>query len=154
MLAVAELAPHVGLKSACQAFALNRGFVYRDRNRHDVIAARRASRARPPLALSAAEQDLLLGVLDSERFADMAPAAVYATLLDEGCYHGSIRTMHRLLAARSQTGERRRQRVHPPYAKPELLAVRPNEVWSWDITKRAPRPEYGVHMIGMQEKGG
>jgi putative transposase len=135
MLAVAELAPHVGLKSACQAFALNRGFVYRDRNRHDVIAARRASRARPPLALSAAEQDLLLGVLDSERFADMAPAAVYATLLDEGCYHGSIRTMHRLLAARSQTGERRRQRVHPPYAKPELLAVRPNEVWSWDITK-------------------
>src|SRR5450759_490766 len=104
MLAVAELAPHVGLKSACQAFALNRGFVYRDRNRHDVIAARRASRARPPLALSAAD-------------------------------HGSIRTMHRLLAARSQTGERRRQRVHPPYAKPELLAVRPNEVWSWDITK-------------------
>jgi len=135
MLAVAELASHVGLSSACQAFALNRGFVYRDRNRHNVTASPRASRARPPLALSAAEQDLLLGVLDSERFADVAPAAVYATLLDEGCYHGSIRTMYRLLAARSQTGERRLQRIHPLYAKPELLAVRPNEVWSWDITK-------------------
>src|ERR1035437_9003050 len=79
MLAVAELASHVGLSSACQAFALNRGFVYRDRNRHNVAAPRRASQARPPLALSGAEQDLLLGVLDSERFADMAPAVFYAT---------------------------------------------------------------------------
>ena len=118
MLAVAELASHVGLSSACQAFSLNRGFVYRDRNRHTMTAPRRASRARPPLALSVAEQDLLLGVLDSERFADMAPAAVYATLLDEGCYHGSIRTMYRLLAARSQTGERRRQRIIRPMPSP------------------------------------
>src|SRR3984957_19576571 len=74
-------------------------------------------------------------LLDSERFADVAPAAVFATLLDEGRYHGSIRTMYRLLAAQSQVGERRRQRSHPLYAKPELLAIRPNEVWSWDITK-------------------
>jgi len=87
------------------------------------------------LAFSIAEQDLLLGLLDSERFADVAPAAVFATLLDEGRYHGSIRTMYRLLAAQSQIGERRRQRSHPAYAKPELLAIRPNEVWSWDITK-------------------
>ena len=137
MLAVAELAPHVGLSSACQAFALNRGFVYRDRARHRVTASRRIPKARPrpPLSLSIAEQDLLLGLLDSERFADVAPAAVFATLLDEGRYHGSIRTMYRLLAAQSQTGERRRQRIHPVYAKPELLAIRPNEVWSWDITK-------------------
>lgn len=137
MLAVAELAPHVGLRSACQAFALNRGFVYRDRAGHRVTASRHVPRARPrpPLALSIAEQDLLLGLLDSERFTDVAPAAVFATLLDEGRYHGSIRTMYRLLAAYNQTGERRRQRTHPLYAKPELLAIRPNEVWSWDITK-------------------
>ena len=137
MLAVGELAPRVGLRSACQAFALNRGFVYRDRARRDVTASRRAPqvRPRPPLALSSAERDLLLGLLDSERFADVAPATVFATLLDEGRYHGSIRTMYRLLAAQHQTGERRRQRIHPLYAKPELLAIRPNEVWSWDITK-------------------
>jgi transposase InsO family protein len=135
MLAVAELAPQVGLRSACQAFALNRGFVYRDRAGHRSTASRRVARPRPPLALSIAEQDLLLGLLDSERFADVAPAAVFAILLDEGRYHGSVRTMYRLLAAQSQTGERRRQRIHPLYAKPELLAVRPNEVWSWDITK-------------------
>ena len=70
-------------------------------------------RARPPLAFSTAEQEELLGLLNSERFADVAPAAVFAILLDEGCYHGSIRTMYRLLAARNQTGERRHQRVHP-----------------------------------------
>ena len=137
MLAVADLAPHVGLKAACRAFGLHRGFVYRDQARHRAIGPRRASRARsrPPLALSSSEQELLLGVLDSERFADVAPPTVYATLLDEGRYHGSIRTMYRLLAARNQGGERRNQRVHPVYAKPELLAVRPREVWSWDITK-------------------
>lgn len=137
MRAVTELAVHVGLKSACRAFALNRGFVYRERARHRRSAPQPLPRARPrpPLALSSAEQAVLLGVLDSERFADVAPATVFATLLDEGRYHGSIRTMYRLLAARGQNGERRHQRTHPAYAKPELLAVRPNEVWSWDISK-------------------
>jgi transposase InsO family protein len=137
MLAVAELAPHVGMKRACRALSVNRGAVYRDRARHRVGPPRCAPRVRPrpPLALSDAEQELLLGVLDSERFADLAPATIFAMLLDEGRYHGSIRTMYRLLAANGQSGERRNQRVHPPYAKPELLAIRPNEVWSWDITK-------------------
>lgn len=137
MRAVAGLASHVGMKSACRAFALNRGFVYRDRVRHRATVRQSVPRARPrpPLALSSAEQDQLLGVLDSERFADIAPATVFATLLDEGRYYGSIRTMYRLLAAQEQIGERRNQRIHPPYTKPELLAIRPNEVWSWDITK-------------------
>ena len=138
MAAVAELALHVGLRAACQALSVNRGLVYRDRVRHRVTVLRHVAprvRARPPLAFSTAEQDVLLGLLNSERFADVAPAAVFAILLDEGCYHGSIRTMYRLLAIRNQTGERRRQRVHPVYIKPELLAVRPAEVWSWDITK-------------------
>ena len=137
MLAVAALAPQIGMRSACRALALNRGFVYRDRLRHRATVPQCVphARPRPPLALSSAEQDLLLGVLDSERFADIAPATVFATLLDEGRYHGSIRTMYRLLAAQGQNGERRNQRIHPTYAKPELLAIRPREVWSWDITK-------------------
>ena len=137
MDAVTELAPRVGLQAACRAFTQNRAAVYRDRARRRGEVPRRApaARPRPPLALSSAEQDLLLGLLDSERFADLAPAAVYATLLDEGRYHGSIRTMYRLLAAQNQAGERRNHRIHPAYARPELLAIQPNEVWSWDITK-------------------
>ena len=113
------------MKAAGQAFGLNREFVYRDRARRRAIGPRCAppARPRPPL------------LLDSERFADVAPPTVYATLLDEGRYHGSIRTRYRLLAARNQSGEQRNQRMHPVYVKPELLAVRPREVWSWDITK-------------------
>ncbi len=137
MRAVVDLSTHIGVTSACEAFALERGVLYRDRARHRRSTAGCVSpaRPRPPLAFSGAEQDHLLGLLDSERFADMAPASIYATLLDEGLYHGSIRTMYRLLARHREVGERRRQRAHPVYAKPQLLATAPNVVWSWDITK-------------------
>ena len=94
-----------------------------------------AVRARPPLALHAQENTLLLDTLNSERFADTAPAAVHATLLDEGRYLGSVRTMYRLLNTHGGSCERRRQLTHPAYVKPELLAIAPNQVWSWDITK-------------------
>jgi putative transposase len=75
-------------------------------------------------------------VLHSDRFVDSSPAQVWATLLDEGCYLASERTMYRLLAARhGGVRERRDQLTHPAYARPELLATGPNEVWSWDISK-------------------
>jgi putative transposase len=139
MDAFQELSPQIGVASTCEALQMNRTGMYRQRAR--LLNASRPGpvrwrpRPRPPLSLTSAEQDLLLDLLNSERFADVAPAAIYAILLDEGRYHGSIRTMYRLLAARNQGGERRRQRVHPVYTKPELLATRPNEVWSWDITE-------------------
>ena len=95
----------------------------------------RRTRVRPALALDAQENALLLDTLNSERFADTAPAAVHAALLDEGRYLCSVRTMHRLLNTRGSSRERRRQLTHPTYVKPELLAVAPNQVWSWEITK-------------------
>jgi hypothetical protein len=77
----------------------------------------------------------LLDVLNSERFAACSPYFVYATFPDEGRYFGSVRTLYRALGADGQSVERRRQRMHPVYTKPELLATAPNQVWSWDITK-------------------
>jgi len=88
-----------------------------------------------PRALSPTERQGILDVLHSERFVDLAPAEVWATLLDEGVYLGSQSTFYRLLRAGSGTGERRRQATHPAEVKPELVACRPNEVYSWDITK-------------------
>ncbi len=76
-----------------------------------------------------------MNLLHAPRFADQAPAEIYATLLDEGVYHCSIRTMYRLLGQNGEIRERRQQLRHPVYQKPELLAEKPNEVWSWDITK-------------------
>jgi putative transposase len=121
---------------ACQALGVPRASIYRARRRRRSIVVRATTaRPRPLLALNEAERERVLAVLNSERFADMAPPAIYATLLDQGQYLASVRTMYRLLAAEGQSLERRCQRVHPVYAKPELLAVRPNEVWSWDISK-------------------
>jgi putative transposase len=87
--------------------------------------------------LSAAERQTVLDLLREPRFADLAPAEIYATLLDEGIYHCSIRTMYRILCDHDEVRERRDQLRHPVYTKPELLAEGPDQVWSWDITKLA-----------------
>lgn len=138
MNSVLELTPAIGLVRACAAMQIGRAGIYRRRRLQGPqrpAPAPRAPRPRPPLTLSLIEQQAVLDVLHSPRFANAAPATVYATLLDEGLYLGSVRTMYRLLAASGQSLERRDQLTHPAYAKPELLAVRPNQVWSWDITK-------------------
>ena len=86
----------------------------------------------------------MLDLLRGGRFVDKAPAQVWATLLDEGVYLCSQSTMYRLLRAHGEVRERRRHARHPARVKPELVAYRPNEVWSWDITK-LPGPARGVH---------
>ena len=142
MDAAATLAPTVGVQPACAALGLARATFYRRRSAASgaiLPAPAPAPDACPvrshPRALAAAERQAVLEELHSPRFVDTAPAEVYATLLDEGRYLASERTMYRILAAAGETGERRNQRVHPAYRKPELLAVAPNQVWSWDITK-------------------
>ena len=135
MAGVAELAPVVGVAQACAALGLPRASFYR-RTRAEGAAAKRPVRtAVQPRALSPSERETVVSRLHEERFLDVSPAAVYATLLDEGEYHCSIRTMYRILEEEGETRERRDQLVHPPYRKEELLATKPNELWSWDITK-------------------
>ena len=131
MMAVQELAPAVGSAPACKALGLPRATWYR------ILHPRseRAARPTPARALSVGERQAVLEQLHSERFVDQAPQEVFATLLDEGTYLCSIRTMYRILDAESEVRERRNQRRHPQYEKPELLATAPNQVWSWDITK-------------------
>jgi putative transposase len=92
-------------------------------------------RAPQPRALSEVERKQVLGVLHEPEHVDEAPATVYAKLLDQGIYLASTSTMYRILRAEGEVAERRRQASHPPATKPELLATRPNQVWSWDITK-------------------
>jgi putative transposase len=123
---------------------VSRASYYRHRNQPqnptDTLVAKVATEAirrRDPAGrgLSEEEEQTLLALLHSERFADQAPRAVYALLLSEGRYHGSVSTMYRLLARNQEVQERRNQLRHPTYTKPELLATGPNQVWSWDITK-------------------
>jgi putative transposase len=130
---VDELTPLVGTRPACRALGAAPATIYRRRRPPEPRPLR--PRAIPARALSQAEREAVLAELHCERFVDCSPAQVWATLLDEGRYLASERTMYRLLAERGEVRERRDQLTHPGYAKPELLAERPNELWSWDVTK-------------------
>ena len=132
MAAVTELAPNVGIRAACGALKLPRASYYRQKRPAPSVAAPRPLPAR---ALRPVERETVLACLHEKRFQDRSPAAVYATMLDEGQYLCSIRTMYRLLEQRGESRERRDQLTHPPYQNPELLATAPNQLWSWDITK-------------------
>lgn len=101
-------------------------------------------RPSPPNKLTEPERQQVLTVLRSPEYCDLAPAQIWARLLDDGVYLCSISTMYRLLAVAGENRERRRQRTHPARKKPELIARRPNQVWSWDITK-LQGPERGVY---------
>lgn len=131
MQIVVEQSQEFGAAATCAALGIARASFYRWR-RPRPLPLRRAS---SPRALRAPERQAVLEILHEPRFVDLAPAEIYATLLDEGHYLCSERTMYRILAENQEVRERRDQLRHPAYAAPELLATRPNEVWSWDITK-------------------
>ena len=141
MDAVTHLAPTIGIVAACDFLAVPRASFYRQRPVLGPPAspapepALPVERAAPARSLREAERDAVRQVLHEERFQDRSPAAVQATLLDEGQYLCSTRTMYRILEQEGESGERRDQLVHPAYHKPELLATAPNQLWSWDITK-------------------
>jgi putative transposase len=131
MSVLPALAAVVGQSRACEGLGLSRATMARRGRTAAPAAGRRSS----PLRLSDEERSAVLAELTCERFVDRAPHQVYATLLDEGRYLCSIRTMYRLLAEQRAVRERRAQRKHVAYARPELLAQAPGQLWSWDITK-------------------
>ena len=130
MQAVTDLGPRLGYAATCVALGLPKATYYRRLKPSSPPAKRTSHRA-----LGADERCGVLAVLTEPRFADLAPAEVYATLLDERRYLCSERTMYRVLAENAAVRERRDQLRHPVYKAPELLATGPNQLWSWDITK-------------------
>lgn len=130
MSAVQQCLPTLSVMAVCLALGLARASFYRH-SKPRFVGVRKPS----PRALDGVERAAVLSALNSERFCDLAPAQVYATLLDEDCYLCSERTMYRILAANAQVKERRDHARRPNYAAPQLLARRPKELWSWDITK-------------------
>ena len=129
---VEHLAAQVGVKTACEALGLPRSSHYAARQPRPPQGRRLAA---PLRALSTEEKAVVRQTLNSQRFADQAPREVYATLLDEGTYLCSVVSMYRILRGNQEVRERRNQLRHPAYAKPQLLAIGPNQVWTWDITK-------------------
>ncbi|MGB7237373.1 MAG: IS3 family transposase [Rhodococcus sp. (in: high G+C Gram-positive bacteria)] len=137
-----ELEQVVSTKKACALLGVNRSTILR--RRRPPLEGPPRPRPEPPNRLSEPERQAILTVLRSEEYCDLAPAQVWAQLLDDDIYLCSISTMYRLLAIAGENRERRRQRSHPARKKPELIARKPNAVWSWDITKLAG-PERGIY---------
>ena len=131
MQIVTQLGGAVGLVAACAAMGVARATYYRQQKPKPSAAKRRS----PPRALSGEEKQQVLAVLHEPRFMDLAPAEVYATLLDEGRYLASVRTMYRVLEENQEVRERRNQLRHPNHPVPQVHATAPNQLWSWDITK-------------------
>jgi putative transposase len=132
MMTTAEsLTSTLGVTQACDLLGIPRSSFYRARQ----PKAEPAPRPSPARALRPDERNEVHQLLNSERFVDLAPRQVYATLLDEEIYLCHWRTMYRILESHQQVKERRNQRQHPPAAKPELETTGPRQLWSWDITK-------------------
>ena len=129
---VKRIGPALGVAITCVAFGVARSTYYRKRA---PMLGPKTRRPAPPRRIPESERTVALEVMHEDRFVDLAPAQVYATLLDEDRYLCSLRTMHRILAENTESRERRNQLRHPNYKKPELLATAPNQLWSWDISK-------------------
>jgi len=133
LAAAISLAALVGVGAASAALEVPRATLYR--RRRPRVVREPAPRPTPPRRLPDDERDAIVALLTSDRFVDLAPAQVWAQLIDEGQCPCSIRTMYRVLDERELVRERRAITRHPAPARPELVARAPNQVWSWDITK-------------------
>ena len=140
--AVAELATTTSTARACALLGKPRASHYREQQ--PVVPAQRQPRPAPANALTTAERDAVSRALTSQRFCDESVAQTWATLLDEGIYLASMSTMHRLLRLIGPCRDRRNQATHPAKTKPELMATKPGQVWSWDIAKLRG-PDRGVY---------
>ena len=148
MIAIEAVTTTGETAALCQSVGLARATLYR--RRRPTPASTPTPRAASSRALVPAERQAVLDVLHSERFVDQSPAEVQATLLEEHTYLCSTRTMYRILDAAHEVRERRDHARHPAYARPELVATAPNQIWSWDITKlKGPIPYlyYSLYVI-------
>ena len=126
-----EACNEYGITEASTAFGVSRATLHRLRNPKPKQKAKKYNHRR----LTDLEEQRVLDILTNDRFVDESVPEIYATILDEGTYLCSQRTMYRVLERHQAVRERRDQCHHPAYTKPELLATGPNQVWSWDITK-------------------
>jgi len=120
-------------KEAVLATEISRASFYR-RNKPPLQGPPRP-RMRPVNQLPEMKRREILDVLYQEEFMDLSPWEIVPRLLDDGRYLGSIRTFYRVLSENGEVKERRLQARLGKHAAPILEATRPNQVWSWDISR-------------------
>lgn len=133
MNVVKDMSLELGVRKSCRDLGVSRSNYYYWLKVHRETNV--SQRNLPDFTYSPRQREMILQILNSEPHMNQTPYQVYASLLDEGKYICSVRTMYRILAENDQLVERRSIRPSHNFVKPELLATRPNDVWSWDITK-------------------
>ena len=148
---IEQLSQSMSVADACNGLGFPRSSYYRLRSSspplQPVPTEKQTGRRVSSRSLEQVEWESIRAVLNSERFMDCTPYVIYATLLDEGTYLCSVSTMYRILREYGEVRERRKQRKHPVYKKPELLASQPNELWSWDISWLRGASRYSYYYI-------
>lgn len=103
-----------------------------------------AERPTPAHALTDAERQRLLAVLNSEEYSSMPPSQIVPRLADTGVYLCSESTMYRVLREERQQQHRGRSKQPEKRVLATHVATAANQVWCWDITW-LPGPAKGLH---------
>ena len=130
-----NLSDHMTINKICADIGIPKSSYYYWKKKKEDQREKETSKYQPSWSLLLEEKEMILSIMNSEDYYDKSPAYIYYSLLDSGVYLCSIRSMYRILKENNQSKERRKIIHHGKYEKPELLAEKPNEVWSWDITK-------------------
>ena len=105
---MSELGGEIGERAACATLRVSRATLARQRREPIACTARKYRSIR---RLNESERTMILAAAHTDRFADFSVREIYATLLDEGHYLGSISSMYRVLRAAGETKERAQIRV-------------------------------------------
>lgn len=101
----------------------------------DSLEDKRTSRLfEPPNKLTKKEEDTILNTANSARFCDLSPCQIVPILAEEGIYIASESTFYRLLKKEGQLVHREKSQSRKHHKPKALIAIKPNQVWSWDIT--------------------
>ena len=87
-----------------------------------------------PNRLTAAERRRILDVAAASEHRDLSPKQIVPRLADRGLYVGSESSFYRVLKEEGRAAHRARSRPATSRRPTALVAVKPNTVWSWDIT--------------------
>jgi transposase InsO family protein len=122
------------LESACKELGIDARTIQRWGAAPDGNDERRGPKVKPANALTPAEEEDLLALLNSAEYVDLTPHQVVAKLADMKIYKASERTMYRLLKRRKLLAHRGKSRPRTVRRPAEHRATGPRQVWSWDIT--------------------
>ena len=95
---------------------------------------RKGPLSKPKNKLSLEEREKIKSISNSKEFCDKPVSQIVPKLADKGEYVASESSFHRVLKEEKLNSHRGRAKKKSHYKPKELIATKPNEIYSWDIT--------------------